>query len=154
MATTKKTSREIFIGSDHAGYKTKERIKKILTKLKLDFKDYTKTYDKQDDYPDFAGPVGKAVAKNKESKGILICGTGIGMSIAANKIKGVRAALCRTEYDAEMTRLHNDANILVLGACAEHSDADLANMVSTFLTTEFEGGRHKRRIDKIKKLEK
>jgi ribose 5-phosphate isomerase B len=151
----KKTSNstKVFLGCDHAGYETKERVKKILRTLKVDFKDHTEKYDKDDDYPDFAGPVGKAVAKNKNNRGILICGTGIGMSIAANKIKGVRAALCRTEYDSKMTRLHNDANILVLGASAEHSDADLANIVSTFLTEEFEGGRHQRRIDKIKKLE-
>ncbi len=146
-------SNNIFLGCDHAGYETKERVTTILKNLNFNYVDYTEKYDKDDDYPDFAELVGKAVAKKKDNRGILICGTGIGMSIATNKIKGVRAALCRTEYDSKMTRLHNDANILVLGASAEHTDADLTNMISAFLTTEFEGGRHQRRIDKIRKLE-
>jgi ribose 5-phosphate isomerase B len=147
-------AKKVFLGCDHAGYETKEKIKKILQKLKADFEDCTKIYDPEDDYPEYAAKVAKQVAKNRGSRGILVCGTGIGMSIAANKIRGVRAALCRTEYDVKMTRMHNDANILVLAGNAKHSDADLANMLSAFFTEEFEGGRHLRRINKIRKLER
>lgn len=141
----------IILGSDHAGFDLKEYIKEYLKKLKIEYEDYGTYSSDSVDYPDIALKVAKKVAN--KNKGILICGTGIGMSIVANKIKGVRAALCHNEYEAEMSRAHNDSNILVLGG--RILSPELAKkIVKKWLDTKFEGNRHKRRLDKIKEIEK
>ena len=141
----------IIIGSDHAGYSLKEKIK-----LHINVTDVTSKLNLEDDYPDIAKIVGELVVK-KKTKGILICGTGIGMSIAANKIKGVRAALCHNSGEAKLAREHNNANILCLGGRITSKDSAFA-IINTFLSTEFlgnktEGKRHKKRVKKIKDLE-
>ena len=142
----------IAIGSDHGGFDLKE---KVIAHLKEDgytVKDMG-TYSKDScDYPDFGHAVAWAVAKNEADKGIVICTTGVGISISANKVPGIRAALCTDPYVAKMTRLHNDANVLALGA-AVVGDGLASEIVDTFLNTEFsEGERHKRRIEKIEEV--
>ena len=136
----------IAIGSDHGGFELKEVIKKHLDKRGLEYKDYG-TYTKDScDYPVYGKLVGHAVADGECDRGIIICGTGIGISITANKIKGVRAALCGDCFSAEATRLHNDANILALGARVTAEGLAL-KIVDTFLDTPFSGDeRHLRRI--------
>ena len=136
----------IAIGSDHGGFELKEAIKKHLDKRGLEYKDYG-TYSKDScDYPTYGKLVGHAVADGECERGIIICGTGIGISITANKIKGVRAALCGDCFSAEATRLHNDANILALGARVTAEGLAL-KIVDTFLDTPFSGDeRHRRRI--------
>jgi ribose 5-phosphate isomerase B len=142
----------IAIGSDHGGYKLKEEIKKMLDEQGLAYQDFGTYSPASVDYPDFAEKVGHAVASGECEKGILICGTGIGISIAANKIKGVRAALCHDEFSAQMAREHNNANILALGERVIGIGLAL-NIVHKWLTTDFAGGRHAVRVDKIMKLE-
>lgn len=140
---------KIILGSDHAGFELKEECKKLLTEeLGYDVRDVG-VYDTQSsDYPDIAKEVASAVSEGVFEKGILICGSGIGMSIAANRFRGVNAALCHNLYTVDMCRKHNNANILVLGARVIGEGLAL-EMVKIFLTTEFEGGRHQMRIDKI-----
>ena len=133
---------KIWIGCDHAGYPMKLEVLAMLQE-----QGYT-----VEDYPEIAAAVGKEVAANPEDKGILICGTGIGMSIAANKIRGVRAALCADHFSAKYTRLHNDANIICMGARTLGSGVAL-ELVDLFLHTPFEGGRHEKRVAMIKDLE-
>lgn len=143
----------ISIGSDHAGFDMKEIIKKDLEFRGIGYKDLG-TYNKESvDYPLFAESVSKSVASGESERGILICGTGIGVSIAANKIKSIRAALCSSESDAEMARKHNNANVLCLGG-RMHSDTNTLKIVNTFLNTEFEGGRHERRVEQISEMER
>lgn len=143
---------KIAIGSDHAGYELKEELKKWLEEWGVSYHDFGTYSPERADYPDYAILVAKAVARGGFDKGILICGTGIGMSIVANKIKGIRAALCRDPYEAKMSREHNDANILALGG--RILGKDLAKeIVKVWLSTEFSGGRHKLRIQKILKYE-
>lgn len=140
------------IGCDHAGLNLKEEIMATLKDLPVHFKDYG-TFSKESvDYPDFGFKVSEAVSKGEVDRGILICGTGIGMSIVANKFRGVRAALCHEPYSARMSRLHNDANILVLGGrvIGKGLAKDIARV---WFTTDFEGGRHQRRLDKIAEIE-
>ena len=142
----------IAIGSDHAGFKLKEHIKDLLNSKGIEFKDFGCFDENSVDYPDISEAVSNAVAAGECEKGILICGTGIGMSIVANKVNGVRAALCSDTFSARFTRLHNDANVLCFGARVV--GAGLAcELVDVFLTTEFEGGRHQRRVDLISALE-
>jgi ribose 5-phosphate isomerase B len=141
------------IGSDHAGFQTKEKIKELLKKQNVDVVDFGTGNEESVDYPDYAEKVALAVAGGKAARGILICGTGIGMSIAANKVSGIRAALVHNVFEAKMSREHNDANILVLGARTLKPE-EIQEIVKTWLATPFEGGRHERRIDKIKKIEK
>jgi ribose 5-phosphate isomerase B len=138
----------IAIGSDHRGFPLKERLKPFLAKAGHEVIDAGTSSTESADYPDYAFAVGEMVASGAVERGILICGTGIGMSMAANKVKGVRAALCRTVGDARMTRMHNDANVLALGE-RSLDDPALHGLVTEFLTTPFEGGRHARRRDKI-----
>lgn len=140
------------IGCDHAGLELKEEIIATLKDLPIRFKDYG-TFSKESvDYPDFGFKVSEAVSKGEVDRGLLICGTGIGMSIVANKFRGVRAALCHEPYSARMSRLHNDANILVLGGRV--IGKELAKDIATiWFTTDFEGGRHQRRLDKITEIE-
>ena len=139
----------IAIGSDHGGFELKEAIKKHLDKRGLEYKDYG-TYTKDScDYPTYGKLVAHAVADGECDRGIIICGTGIGISITANKVKGIRAALCGDCFSAEATRLHNDANILALGARVTAEGLAL-KIVDTFLDTEFSGDeRHIRRIGLI-----
>lgn len=139
----------IAIGCDHGGFDLKTEVIKHLQKMGYEVKDYG-CYDKSScDYPEFGHAVAKAVADKECEKGIVICTTGIGISISANKIKGVRAALCSEPLSAKMTRLHNDANVLALGAGMLGNNLAM-EIVDTFLTTEFSNEeRHQRRIDKI-----
>lgn len=142
----------IAIGADHGGFELKEHIKKHLDEIGVEYKDYGTYSEDSVDYPDCAAPVCKAVQDNTADKGILICGTGIGISMAANKHKGIRAALCSDVYSATMTKRHNNANIICLGGRV--TGRELAFMiVDAWLNTEFEGGRHEARIAKIHKLE-
>ena len=142
----------IAIGCDHGGYALKQEVMKHLTELGLDHKDFGTYSEESCDYPIYGEAVARAVAAGECDRGIVICGTGIGISIAANKIKGIRAALCGDCFSAEMTRRHNDANILAMGARVLGSGLAL-KIVDTFLTTPFEGGRHSRRIDLISEIE-
>jgi ribose 5-phosphate isomerase B len=143
---------EIAIASDHAGFDLKEEIKKVLDALKVPYTDYG-TNDKESvDYPDYARRVAQSVQNG--SRGILCCGTGIGMSIAANKFKGVRAALCNDALTAQMSREHNDSNILIMGGRILKDLEQVPQIVQTWLQTEFQGGRHERRLDKIREFEK
>ncbi len=141
----------VFIGSDHGGYELKEQIKSFLEEIGVDVEDLGTYSPESCDYPDIAQKVALNVVKSKE-KGILICGSGIGMSIAANKVKGIRCALCHDAYTAEYSRRHNDANIIAFGG--RTTGVEVAKqMVKIFLFTEFDGGRHERRVEKIGKLE-
>lgn len=142
----------IAIASDHAGFHLKDEVKKVLDTLKVVYKDLGPDNTDSVDYPDFARKVAEAVQDG--DRGILICGTGIGMSIAANKFKGVRAALCNDAYTAQMSREHNDANILIMGGRVLTDVSQVVNIVKTWLQTEFEGGRHQRRLDKINQFER
>lgn len=142
----------IGIGSDHGGFELKKKIMKHLEEMGLEYKDYGTYSADSCDYPVYGEAVARAVAGGECDRGILICGTGIGISISANKVKGIRAALCADCYSAEYTRLHNDANILALGARTTGSGLAL-KIVDTFLGTEFEGGRHARRVALISEIE-
>ncbi len=142
----------IAIASDHGGFELKQEIMKHLTELGLEHKDYGTYTTDSCDYPVYGEAAARAVASGECDRGIIICGTGIGISITANKIKGIRAALCADCYSAEFTRLHNDANILALGARTTGSGLAL-KIVDTFLNTEFEGGRHARRVALISEIE-
>lgn len=140
------------IGCDHAGLEMKEEMLALFKDLGIPYKDYGTFTKESVDYPDFGLKVSEAVSKGEIDRGLLICGTGIGMSIVANKFKGVRAALCHEPYSAKMSRLHNDANILVLGG--RMIGKGLAKEIAmVWFTTEFEGGRHQRRLDKIEEIE-
>src|SRR4030067_1550036 len=141
----------IAIGSDHAGFKLKESIKKYLKEQNIPFKDCgTHSLDRVD-YPDFTLKVSDEIQSNAAQFGIIICGTGIGVSIVANKQKGIRAALCCSEYMAEMARKHNNAKVLALGG--RTTSADLAyHIIRKFIETGFAGGRHQERVDKIHSL--
>lgn len=142
---------KIAIASDHAGYPLKEEIKKVLDSLSVEYDDLGPADTDSVDYPDYARKVAEAVQKG--CRGILCCGTGIGMSIAANKFTGVRAALCSDEFTARMSREHNDANVLALGARVMKDHREVAGIVKVWLDTKFEGGRHQRRLDKIRQFE-
>lgn len=143
----------IAIGSDHAGFSLKQEVKKYLEENHIDYKDYGTFDEKSCDYPDFAEKTCEAVVGGECTLGILVCGTGVGMSIAANKVKGIRAACCSDYFSAKYTRLHNDANVLCIGARV--LGAGLAfELVDVFLNTPFsDGENHKRRIAKIAALE-
>jgi len=142
---------KIAIGSDHRGLALKARVVKLVTDLGSETKDFGAYSEASVDYPNIAEVVGKAVVSGKYEKGILICGTGIGMCIAANKVKGIRAALALTELMACRARQHNNANILCLGA--ENDESQLSQMVKAFLTCQFEGGRHQVRVDEMTKMD-
>ena len=143
---------KLAIGSDHGGFRLKEAIKTYLLDHNYEVTDFGTESEDSCDYPDFALPVAEAVAKGEYDRGILICGTGIGIGIVANKVKGVRAALCHDTFSAEACRNHNDANILTMGERIVGEGLAL-KIVETFLNSDFEGGRHQRRVDKIKALE-
>ncbi len=139
---------KIAIGSDHRGYEAKERIKALLQGLGLNVTDMGTHSTQPCDYPDPGFAVAQAVARGEVERGVLFCGSGIGMSITANKVHGVRAALCHDELTAQMSRRHNDANVLCLPADLV-GDALMQGIVRMWLNTEFEGGRHARRVEKI-----
>jgi len=138
----------ILIGSDHAGFQLKIFLKEAMTKDELRLVDVGCTAEISCDYPDYARLLCERIQKGEASRGILICGTGLGMSMAANRFKGIRAALCTSEYHARMSRAHNDANVLVIGGRVTGTDMALS-ILRTWLETPFEGGRHQRRIEGI-----
>ncbi|MBT5215013.1 MAG: ribose 5-phosphate isomerase B [Pelagibacteraceae bacterium] len=140
--------RKIFLSSDHAGYKLKELIKLYLIKKKLKFSDLGPNSDTRVDYPDYAHKVAKKVKTNQKNVGILVCGSGMGMNIAANRHKNIRAAQCFNLKSTKLSRLHNDANIITLGSRLL-TNKNALNCVNVFLNTKFEGGRHSKRIKKI-----
>ena len=142
----------IAIGCDHAGVELKKEIIALLRDLRIECTDYGTNTSESVDYPDFGEKVSVAVSSGKIEKGILICGTGIGMSIVANKFPGVRASLCNELFTAKMSRLHNDANILVLGGRVVGRDL-AKEIVRTWVTTPFEGERHSKRLKKITLIE-
>ena len=143
----------IAVGSDHRGHAVKERIIELLRRLEQDVVDAGFSAQESVDYPDVAAFVAEKVSKGEVDRGILICGTGIGMCIAANKFPGVRAAPCHDDLTAEMSRRHNDLNVLCLSADML-GERLIDRMVDIWLKTEFEGGRHARRVEKIVQLEK
>ncbi len=140
--------KKISISSDHAGFKLKEEIKKNLKKKKINVIDLGPKTDRSVDYPDFAKKVARYVASNKSKIGILVCGSGTGMAMSANKIKKIRAAVCYNKASTSLSRTHNNANILALGSRLTKKQTAL-KLVNIFLSTKFEGGRHLRRIKKI-----
>ena len=140
--------KKIFISSDHAGFKLKEAIKSYLSNKKLSFTDMGPYNDSRVDYPDFAHKVAKRVKLNKNNVGILVCGSGMGMNIAANKHKNIRAAQCFNLKSTKLSRLHNDANIITLGSRLI-TKKNALKFVSVFLNTKFDGGRHLKRVKKI-----
>lgn len=144
---------KIAIASDHAGFDGKEAIKKTLDELGIAYQDFGTHSQDSVDYPDYAEQVARAVAAGEYERGILVCGSGIGMEIAANKVTGIRAALAWNEETARLSRTHNDANIVAVGARTTPPET-IDQIVRTFLNTDFEGGRHQRRIEKIAQLEK
>ena len=139
--------KKILIASDHAGFKLKSKLIPLLKK-KFKIDDFGPSNEKPVDYPDLASKVSNKISKNKRLFGILICGTGTGMAIASNKVKNVRAALCYNRKNTELSRLHNNANIITLGSRLT-SKKKAIQLINLFLSTKFEGGRHLRRIKKI-----
>ena len=142
----------IAIGSDHRGFAVKQKLIELLKQLGQEVDDVGTNSAESCDYPDIASVVGGKVSRREVDRGILICGTGIGMSIAANKFPGVRAAPCHDDLSAEMSRRHNDLNVLCLSADML-GEKLIDRMVEIWLATEFEGGRHARRVEKIQQLE-
>ena len=144
---------KVFVGGDHAGYALKKQVLEHLSTAfpQMEFKDCGTDSEQSVDYPDYARKVADAVVK-QSARGILICGSGIGVSIAANKVNGIRAALCSDSTSARLSREHNDANILCLGARLVGVEVAL-DVCRTWLTTAFQSGRHQRRVDLIRKLE-
>jgi len=143
----------IAIGSDHAGWEIKEKIKVFLNQQGYVILDYGTSSSESCDYPDFAIAVARSVVAQQANLGILICGTGIGMAITANKIPGIRAAACVTETMAKFSKEHNNCNILCLGARL-NTEEEMKNIISAWLKSQFEGGRHERRLNKIDALER
>ncbi len=145
---------KLAISCDHGGWDLKEQVLELLQRVEnVDIIDYGTMNRDSVDYPDYAREVSEGVAEGTIDRGILICGTGIGMSIVANRYRNIRAALCHDIYTARMSRLHNNANILVLGGRVVGPGL-AGEIVKTWLETEFEGGRHQKRLDKIAELEK
>lgn len=142
----------VIIGSDHTGIKLKKKIIEFLEKKHVDTLDVIKKNEEDDDYPDIALSICEKVLENTGNLGIAICGTGIGISISCNKVKGIRAALCTDEYMSVMSRKHNNANVLCLGARLECSN-NIESIVQAFLNNFYETGRHERRIMKIENIE-
>lgn len=143
----------IAVGCDHAGFELKKRILKFLDSEGYEAKDFGTFSTESTDYPDIAGEIAGAVAKGEYERGILICGAGIGMSIAANKVPGIRAACCTDSYTARLAKEHNDANILTLGGRIVGPELGV-EITKAWLQAEFQGGRHQARIDKISEIER
>ena len=144
---------KIAIGSDHAGYDLKSILIKHIKNMGFNLRDFGTNSKDSCDYPDYAKEVALCVSNGEADMGILICGTGIGMSICANKIRGIRAALCVSNEMAKLSRQHNNANIICLGARLLKDD-EACSIIDTWLTTDFEGGRHERRLSKISDCER
>ena len=142
----------VALGADHAGFELKNTLKRVLDELGVTYDDLGTNAADSVDYPDYAQAVAKGVVDGRFDRGILVCGSGIGMSIAANKVHGIRAAVVTEAESARLSRAHNDANVIALGARLT-SESDAANIVRTFLNTEFQGGRHADRVAKIRGLE-
>lgn len=142
----------IVIGSDHGGYKLKEEIKKYLDEKEIEYEDFGAFSEERVDYPDIAKEVSKAVQSKKCDRGILICRSGYGMAMVANKFKGIRSAPCFCEEAAKFSRMHNDTNVLALGADYITTGEAIA-IVRMWIATEFEGGRHKERLDMVAEIE-
>jgi ribose 5-phosphate isomerase B len=143
----------VVIGSDHAGFDLKETIKALLDAMGISYEDVGTASAASADYPDFAAAAARAVIEGRADRGILVCGTGIGMTIAANKIPGIRAAMVWNEATARLGRAHNDANIMALGGRTTPA-GEVEGMLRAFLTTKYEGGRHDARLAKIAHLER
>jgi len=143
---------KIAIASDHAGFQEKEQLKPLLTELGIEFEDLGTVSPESVDYPDYARKVAEKVARGEAEQGLLVCGSGTGMAIAANKVPGVRAAVAWTEEIARLAREHNDANVLSLGARVT-SPEDLPKIVRAWFAAKFDGGRHAHRVDKIRQIE-
>jgi len=141
----------IALASDHAGFEYKEKIKKILEDLHLEYKDFGAFDSMSSDYPDYVYPAALAISKGECDRGIMVCGSGIGVDMVANKVKNVRSALCTSVEMAELSRRHNDANVLSIGERLTDWEV-VKEMVMIWLNTNFEGGRHQRRIDKMHSL--
>src|SRR5689334_5353226 len=144
---------KIAIASDHAGFEEKERLKPLLNELGIQFEDLGTDSEASVDYPDYARKVGDEVASGHVEQGLLVCGSGTGMAIAANKVPGVRAAVAWSEETARLAREHNDANVLALGARTTPND-QLPRIVRAWFAAKFDAGRHERRVDKIREIEK
>jgi ribose 5-phosphate isomerase B len=145
-------ARKIALAADHAGYEEKEKIKQTLDKLGVEYDDMGTASTDSVDYPDYARKVGEAVSKGQYEQGLLVCGSGTGMAIAANKVKGVRAAVAWNEDIARLAREHNDANVLALPA-RFMSDDEADKVIRAWFNASFEGGRHAKRLEKITELE-
>jgi ribose 5-phosphate isomerase B len=146
-------TKKIALAADHAGYEEKEKIKTTLDELGIQYVDMGTNSSDSVDYPDYARKVADAVSKGEFEQGLLVCGSGTGMAIAANKVKGVRAAVAWSPDIARLARQHNDANILSLPARFTSAE-DSANIVKAFFEADFEGGRHEKRVEKISEIEK
>jgi ribose 5-phosphate isomerase B len=144
---------KVALGADHAGFELKDALKRVLDELDIAYDDLGTNSASSVDYPDFAEAVARGVAAGAYDRGILVCGSGIGMSIAANKVPGVRAAMVNDTESARLMRQHNDANVIALGARLTPEDR-AGEIVRTFLTTEFQGGRHSERVQKIREIER
>ncbi len=144
---------KIALASDHAGYAEKERLKPLLDELGVEFDDLGTVSDESGDYPDYARKVAELVARGRVEQGLLVCGSGTGMAITANKVNGVRAAVAWSEETARLARQHNDANVLALGARTTPKE-EIPKIVRTWFSTNFEGGRHAARVEKINQIEK
>jgi ribose 5-phosphate isomerase B len=143
----------IALASDHAGYAEKERLKGLLTELGVEFQDLGAVSEESVDYPDYARKVAEQVADGRVEQGVLVCGSGTGMAITANKVPGVRAAVAWSEETARLARRHNDANVLALGARTT-PPGDIPKIVRAWFATDFEGGRHAARVEKISEVER
>ena len=152
-ASVQSAAMHVALGADHAGFELKNALKRVLDELGVAYDDFGTGSAESVDYPDYAKAVGESVVEGRLDRGILVCGSGIGMSIAANKVHGIRAAVVTEVESARLSRAHNDANVIALGARLT-SEADAAAIVRTFLDTEFQGGRHAERIEKIRGLER
>src|SRR5688572_3162370 len=139
---------KVALGADHAGYELKNALKRVLDELRVQYHDFGTSSSDSVDYPEFAEVVARGVADRRFDRGILVCGSGIGMAIAANKVAGVRAAVVSLVEAAKLSREHNDANVLALGARLTAAPL-AADIVRAFILTDFEGGRHNRRLEKI-----
>lgn len=144
---------KIAIGADHAGFEAKEKIKKTLDEIGVEYEDLGTNSLESVDYPDYGAKVGKAVASGEVEEGIVVCGSGIGIAIAANKVRGVRAAQAWNEETARLARQHNDANVLSIGARVIPEE-EIPKIVRAWFDAKFEGGRHAKRVEKIEEIEK
>lgn len=143
---------KVALAADHGGFRLKDEIKKLLESLNIEVEDFGCSCETSVDYPDYALPVAEKVAAGEFDRGILVCGTGIGMSIAANKVPGIRCALAHDSFSARATREHNDSNVLALGERVIGPGLAL-DIVKIWLETEFQGGRHARRVEKVTEIE-